>query len=883
MSHGRIARASVRYPDAKRRARRYGRTRYGQHGRGLPPNLLPGAADRDERPKFLGGPAVILTTLGVTVLVFALVFTVITVIGAALGVAGTMAAYRDVNEELPNAAEIAVDTFQTTRIYDRNGVLLQEVDNPNYGWRTFVGMENMSEDFINATVAAEDATFWTNPGVEPYAIVRGAFINLSGAGSSGGSTITQQLVRAIYPDQINPMDISYTRKVREALAAYALAQEYSKTDIFTMYVNQIYYGNRAYGIEAAANTYFDKHASELTLAEAAFLAGLPQSPTWYAENFDQAKKRQQYVLNQMVEYGYISRAEARDAFAEPLSVQGLRTGSVKAAPHFTEYVRLYVLEHYGEEALYGGLQITTSIDLELQARAEQIVASGVTDMLAAGYGRNNAAMVVMVPWSGEVLAMVGSADFSNALINGEVNYATSLIQPGSSMKPLVYAAAFEQGLHPGAILMDIPTVWDVEGQEEPYEPQNYSGRFYGAVTVREALANSLNIPAVKATEYAGVQTVIDTARRMGLEESLEESASFYGLALGLGSGEVQLLEHTNAYATLANNGTHVPVHPIREITDSQGNVLFELDEEQIEDDASQAVPAGNAYQVTSILTDNDAREMIFTTNNRFGQTEEQLGRPTAAKSGTTDEWKDLWTMGYTTDVAIGVWAGTSGDSDTSNLPEVDGIQAAGPMWQDMMLEIHQNPAFADLLLGPGGQELPEAFPVPDEAYEGEICTVTGHQPGRGETGEEWLVRGQGPDVPCGELSEWEREQLDDAIEATRKSNVRWAGDAVSSIARYAQAAGVSGVRSPSDDESSGSSSTTSSSSSGQDSPPIEPADSSSDPASGAPPEEEVPVEEVPIEEDPVVEDPVVEDPVEQPPPAGDSPPEPTQVPIEPAD
>ena len=265
----------------------------------------------------------------------------------------------------------------------------------------------------------------------------------------------------------------------------------------------------------------------------------------------------------------------------------LSSGAVKAAPHFTEYVRNYIIEHYGEEALYGGLQITTSIDLDLQARAEQIVASGVARM--EEYGRNNGAMVVMVPWSGEVLAMVGSADFDNALINGEVNYATCLIQPGSSMKPLVYAAAFEQGLNPGSVLMDIPSQWDVPG-EEPYEPLNYNQRFYGAVDVRTALANSLNIPAVKATEYVGVQGVMDTARKMGMVDSLEQDAGYYGLSIGLGAAEVQLLEHTNAYATLANNGTYVPPHPIVEIKDSQGNVLYDLDEEQIAKDSTQAIP-----------------------------------------------------------------------------------------------------------------------------------------------------------------------------------------------------------------------------------------------------------------------------------------------------
>ena len=869
MTHGRISRASQRYPDAKRRAARYGKTRYGRRAKALPPNLMPGITSRDKsgKSKFLGGPIAIFSILGVVALVVGIVFLVITVISSALGVAGTMAAYRDVNEELPNAAEVAVDTFQTTRIYDRNGVLLQEVDNPNYGWRTFVPMEGVAEDFIDATVSAEDSTFWTNEGVEPYAILRGAFINVSGSGSSGGSTITQQLVRAIYPDQISSMDISYTRKGREALAAVALAQQYSKSDIFTMYVNQIYYGNRAYGIEAAADTYFDKYAKDLTLAESAFLAGLPQSPTYYADNFDQGKIRQEYVLDQMVKYRYITRAEAEAAFAEPLNVEGTRNGAVLAAPHFTEYVRQYIVENYGEEALYGGLQITTSIDIELQQRAEEILANGVREMEI--YERNNGAMVVMVPWSGEVLAMVGSADFDNALINGEVNYATSQIQPGSSMKPIVYAAAFQQGLNPGSVLMDIPTEWENPG-EAPYVPQNYTGQFYGAISVREALANSLNIPAVKATEYVGVQTVMDTARGMGMIDSLQQDASVYGLSIGLGAAEVQLLEHTNVYATLANNGTNVPPHPIIEIKDSQGNVLYALDDEQVEEDSSQAIPSGNAYQVTSVLTDNDAREMIFTRNNLFGQTQEQLGRPTAAKSGTTDEWKDLWTMGYTTDVAIGVWVGVSGGANTVGLEALDGSEAAGPIWQDMMVEIHDTPEYAALLQGPDGNPVPEAFPVPSDAYEGDICEVTGHQPGSGNTTKEWLVRDQGPENDCGELSEWEREQLDDAIAATREGGVRWAGDAINTIARYAAAAGVSGVRVQNDEREPSNSNSNSnernSGSSGND-VPIEPVDNQPD---NPPPAEDPP----PVEEPPPAE--------EEPPPAEEPPPDEADPVIEPA-
>ena len=797
MSHGRIGRASRRYPDAKRHSARYGNTRYGKRTTTLPPHLLPGAVAREKRGGGFLTPGRVLMVAGTAALIALVGFVIITVISAAIGVTGTIRAYRDVNASLPNAAEVAVDTFQTTRIYDRNGTLLQEVDNPDYGWRTYMPLEKMSEDFINATVASEDSTFWTNQGVEPFAIIRGGLINLSGSGKSGGSTITQQLIRSIYPDQISALDLSLTRKGREALAAYALSQRYSKTDILTMYVNQIYYGARAYGIEAAAQTFFNKHASELTLGESALLAGLPQAPSAYdptiPENFELAKARQQYVLDQMVKYRYITREEAAAAWEEPLKIRESRTGAVKTAPHFTEYVRGYVIENYGEEALYGGLDITTSIDLNLQKRAEEIVAKGVADI--EEYGRNNGAMVVMVPWSGEVLAMVGSADFDNALINGEVNYTTSLIQPGSSMKPLVYATAFEKGWNPASVIMDVPTKWENPGAAAAYEPKNYTELFYGAVPVRIALANSLNIPAVKAAEFAGVQEVMDTSKRMGLVDSIPADANTYGISIGLGTAEVELLEHTNAYATLANNGKNVPPHPIVQIKDSQGNVLYDLNAEQIAKDSTQAINPGTAYQVTSILTDNKARELIFTQENRFGQTQKALGRPTAAKSGTTENWRDLWTMGYTTDVAIGVWVGTSGTSDTSALPERDGIQTAGPIWQNMIQEIHKQPEFAALLNGPDGRPLAKDFPQPREVVRGKVCAVTGHKETSGSGGSqtELLVSGKEPTLACNQLSDYEREELTKAIETTRKGGTRWASGAVDSIRRYSNAAGVRGA------------------------------------------------------------------------------------------
>lgn len=797
MSHGRISRASRRHPDARRRAARYGNTRYGKRATTLPPQLLPGATGRTKKSGPITVPRLLVLGGGL-VLVASLVFLVITIITGVLGAFGTVEAYKEVNKDLPNAAQVSAKTFQTTRIYDRNGTLLQEVDNPDFGWRSYVPYDKISPYLINATVSSEDSTFWTNEGVEPLAIVRGAVINFSGAGSSGGSTITQQLVRGIYPDQISALDVSITRKAREAMAAVALAKQYSKTDIMTMYLNQIYYGARSYGIQAASQTYFNKNASDLTLAEASLLAGLPQAPSDYEpsdpDKFEIAKRRQQYVLNQMVKYRYITRDEATAAFNEPLHPKNERTGQIANAPHFTEYVKNYIIEHYGEEALYSGLQVTTTIDLPLQAQAEQIVASGVADMQQYEY--NNGAMVVMVPWSGEVLAMVGSADFNSALINGQVNYATSLIQPGSSIKPIVYTAAFEKGWNPATIMMDVPTTWKVDGQAD-YKPNNYTGQSYGAVPIRIALSNSLNIPAVKATDFVGVQGVMDTARKMGIVSSLQQDAGYYGLSFGLGAGEVKLIEHTNAYATLANNGTYVPANPIKEIKDSQGNVLFKLDENQVKKESKQAVPAGNAFQVTSILTDNDARSMVFTKDNLFGNTQTDLGRPTAAKSGTTEDWKDLWTMGYTTDVAIGVWVGTSGGSGQGSVHEIDGIQAAGPIWRNMMLAMHNNPDYSKLLIGPGGQPVAKDFPVPSTVSKVDLCATTGHKAGDGKTTKDWVVQGQEPTANCNQISPYEKEQLDAALKQAQSGNVRWANNGLNSIYDYARMAGGTNVPSSS--------------------------------------------------------------------------------------
>lgn len=718
-----------------------------------------------------------------------------TAVSTVAAVGGTVEAYRRINAGLPNAAMVTVDTFQTSRIYDRNGKLLQEIEAPDGGWRTFVTLDQISPYLIDATVAAEDATFWSHRGIEPMALIRVVTINLSGEGSSGGSTISQQLARGLYPEQIG-FDISVTRKYKEALAAIELDRKFSKQDLLTMYLNQIFYGQRSYGIEAASQTYFNKHASELTLAEASLLAGLPQAPSFYDPTIrlDQAKKRQRYVLDQMVKYNYITEDEAEAAWNTPLQPQ-TRTSEVHGAPHFTQYVKDYVRDKYGDDAfLKGGLQIWTTIDLDLQSDAEMIVQENMPFLNA--YRRNNAAMVVLVPYTGEVLAMVGSADFNDPSIGGQINYALANLQPGSSIKPVVYAAAFESGWNPGTVIMDDTLKVETPGAPQPYyEPKNYTGYSYGAVSVRTALANSLNIPAVKAIQFAGVEHAYDLARRMGIKTGLPESPENYGLSFALGSGEVSLLEHTNVFATFANLGKYVAANPILKITDSNGQVLYELDRQTSLQTAPQVLDAAYAYQITSILTDDESRGMVFGRGNLFENTGERLGRPVAAKSGTTDNWKDIWTMGYTTDVAIGVWTGQTSQTGNAeiSLPQLDGIQGAGPIWQQMMELMHNNPTYAAYLNGPNGQPLATSWTVPANLEQREICTATGHQAsgnGSGDTRTEWLLKNGGPSLPCDRISAYEYRQLTEALEDIEKNGGKYAEDGEYRVLRYASAVGV---------------------------------------------------------------------------------------------
>ena len=614
---------------------------------------------------------------------------------------GALAAYATIAADLPSpdALRGRSATFVSTRIYDRNGHLLYEIFDPGGGRRTLVPYDEISPYLINATVATEDARFWQHGGVDPIGILRALVYNLrEGRVVSGGSTITQQLVRLVLLSPEERTEQSLKRKVREAVLAAEISRRYSKEDILEIYLNEINYGNLAYGIGAAADTYFGKKARDLTLAEAALLAGLPQAPAYwdpYAD-LERAKRRQAVVLDLMVEAGYITPAEAEAAKAEPLHLQPVR--SHIEAPHFVLWVQQQLEQKYGAEVLYrSGLRVYTTLDSNLQAIAQEEVKAHLTTL--ADRHATNAALVAVKPATGEILAMLGSADFNDPAIDGQVNVALRLRQPGSSIKPVTYVTAFEKGWTPATLIWDVRTEFkDALGR--PYVPKNYDGKEHGPVLVREALARSLNIPAVKTLDFVGLPAMLDTAHRLGIE-SLNRPD--YGLSLTLGGGDVTLLEMVGAYAVFANGGRRVPPVSILRIEDMNGRIL----EEYHPPAGEQVISPQHAYLITDILADNEARAPTFGRNSVL-----KLSRPAAVKTGTTDDWRDAWTIGYTPELVAGVWVG---NSDNSPMKKVSGARGAGPIWHNFMER-----ALADR---PAGQ-----FPRPPGIEEIEISADAGSLP-----------------------------------------------------------------------------------------------------------------------------------------------------------
>ncbi len=650
-----------------------------------------------------------------------------------------------------------VEDFETTEIYARDGTLLYEVFEE--GRRTEVPLDRIPFAMRWAIVATEDDTFYENPGFDPPSILRAARDWVQeGEIVSGGSTITQQLVRNIVFDYEERNEQTLRRKLKEAALSWVMTRQYSKDDILALYLNEVNFGNLAYGIEGAANVYFDKPATELTIAESAFLAGLVQAPGLYDPytNFEAAKIRQRQVLDLMVLHGYLLPAEADAAFLEPpLAPEDLASPAVSLlAPHFTVEVRRQLAELPGlDPALLsrGGLKVYTTIDLRYQDLAERIAAQRVAE-LGEEYNLHNAALVAIHPATGEVLAMLGSVDYEDETIDGNVNIILSPQQPGSAMKPLTYAAAFEQGWTAADIIWDVPMAYDTGiGQGYDYEPVNYDGRFHGPVRLRDALANSYNIPAVTLLREVGVGNLLAFSKRLGIE-SLGDDVSQYGLSLTLGGGELTPLELTSAYATFASGGRVVRPYLITRVEDNDGTVYYDAADDPAVGLGEQVIDGRIAFLISSILSDNDARTPAMGPESPL-----LVDFPAAAKTGTTNDFRDNWTVGYTPHLVVGVWAG---NTDNSEMAEgTSGLTGAAPIWHDFMTAVYNDPDLAALLERPGLPELRADFTPPSGLEERPICVLsTLHDPlpaeqGCSRTRLEWFRVGEsdlGPkptDVP----------------------------------------------------------------------------------------------------------------------------------------
>ncbi|HLC63980.1 MAG TPA: transglycosylase domain-containing protein, partial [Patescibacteria group bacterium] len=578
-------------------------------------------------------------------------------------VIGLIGLFAWLSKDLPDPNKLTErEVAQSTKIYDRTGEhLLYEIHGEQK--RTIIRLEEVPDFAIQATLALEDQRFYEHRGFNLWGIFRGVVIRaLTGKSLQGGSTLTQQLVKnAIVGDTR-----TVTRKLKELVLAYRIERKYSKDEILQMYFNEIPYGSTAYGIEAAATYYFAKSSKDLTLAEAAVLAALPQAPSYYSpwgSHIDELFGRQKYALDQMVKEGYITREQADVAKAEEITFANRIEGI--EAPHFVFFVKELLAEKYGEKVIeQSGYKIISTLDYDLQKKAEAIITEQVKKNLTS-YNAGNASLVAIDVKTGQILAMVGSKDFFDEDIDGQVNVAVAPRQPGSSFKPVVYATAFSRGFVPETVVYDLETVFPVFDGD--YIPHDYDLKERGPVSLRTALAGSLNIPAVKMIYLAGIDNVLDLAD--SLEYSTFRDRSRFGLSLVLGGGEVKLLEHTNAYATFARDGKKMKYSSVLRLEDNLGKAMEEFNQPSTQ----KVLEPEIARMVTDILADNEARTFIFGASNYL-----TLGdRPVAAKTGTTNDYHDAWTLGYTPQLAVGVWVGNSDNAEMKR--GADGSMVAAPI------------------------------------------------------------------------------------------------------------------------------------------------------------------------------------------------------------
>lgn len=631
-------------------ARSYQPSAGNAHGGALPPRQFPGR--RFRLPRRLK------RTLAYAALTAALLGLIISVAFAAW-----------VSRDLPNPDRLSDRAVaQSTKIYARDGTtLLYEIHGEER--RTLIELDQIGKYTKQATLAIEDRNFYKHRGVSLRGTVRAILVDLtSGSKSQGGSTITQQLVK----NAILTREKSVIRKVKEWILSYQIERRFTKDQILKLYFNEIPYGANAYGIEAAAQTYFNKSAKELDLAESALLTAVLPAPSYYSprgNHPDELLRRWRVVLDEMVKEKYITRAQADGTKRVNILARVSHTKDRVRAPHFVFYVRDLLEEKYGTAELErGGLKVVTTLDPELQTMAEEEVAAGA--VRNEKYGASNAALVAIEPKTGQVLALVGSRDYFDTEHDGNFNVTTALRNPGSSFKPVVYLTAFMKGYTPDTVLFDLKTDFGPDGSGKNFAPNNYDAKEHGPLKMRQTLAGSLNIPAVKTLYLAGIPQTVETATKLGYT-SLNRST--YGLALAIGGGAVRLIEHVGAFATLANDGVQNPTATILRVENGRGKVLDIFKEK-----GERAVPEQPVRQLVDILSDNGARAFIFGSRSPLVIP----GRPMAAKTGTTNDFKDGWTVGFTKQLAAGVWVGNNDNTEMHK--GSDGVVVAAPIWNAFM-------------------------------------------------------------------------------------------------------------------------------------------------------------------------------------------------------
>ncbi len=632
--------------------------------------------------------------------------------------------YVSIFKDLPTAESLT--QFQpplTTTITDRNGVVLYRVHGDEN--RTLLPLSEISLNLVHATIAIEDKDFYFHHGFSIRGITRAAYANMQGATFQGGSTLTQQLVK----HRLLTSERTITRKIRELILAVLVEDTYEKKQILELYLNQVPYGGSAYGVEAAAQRYFGKSARNLDLAESALIAGLTAAPSIYSpfgSNPELAIVRQQEVLRRMLEDGYISLEQAEQAATQQLQFTDNTTNI--AAPHFVMFVREQLADEYGEEYMAtAGLTIQTTLDSQLQSEIEKIVAEEVIALKKMRV--SNGAALITNPKTGEILSMVGSVNYFDFKNDGQVNLTIRSRQPGSSIKPLTYATAFEHGFSPASIIDDSPITYSINGSP-PYSPKNYDGKYHGKVTLRESLASSYNIPAVKLLNSIGVPSLIQKAESLGITTWKDRER--FGLSLTLGGGEVRMVDMAEAYGTFANGGERVPLQSVISITDGTGRKLYQnpcVSTKNLPTTSPcQGIPvldAGIAYQISNILSDNSARTPAFGAQSALSIPEQEV----AVKTGTTNNLRDNWTFGYTTDRVVSVWVGNNDNTPMSAV--ASGVTGASPIWNKLMrLQL--------------SAENPHQFTVPKTIATMSVCrSANGQLCGDCKSGQfEYFVSGQ---------------------------------------------------------------------------------------------------------------------------------------------